>query len=672
MTPCNDMKHLLVRDVTGNASEEEQLQITKHVSECVSCKTDYAQFQKVWRWGSSIQQISLGQNHRKTMVRNTLKSSKLVWYSIAAAIVLCLVSVWFVINQSHDTNNMNQAVAQVIDGKVTISDNLIRTAEGEKGSVKLLDKTVIEVNQNTQVEVKKLDQTTGTVLELTQGSANFNVNKQEKSFTVKTPAAEVSVLGTKFLVVLEFVNSKGEKAMKKELLQGVAIALLLVSVESGSVYVSNIYGSEKLTAGEKITVRQDKAPEENKQTVGQDNKAKTWYCGSCKKEVSRDEIWTSEKYEVFFHKICNSVVLSKEYRFKLEEHYKQKRCAWASEKVIKHDLKCVRPQYCSMCFVKAVELGLCSWCGEKIIQDQKEPDIQKLIDDLGSKDKKTMENATKELIQKVIESFSSKDRKEQARMAKELAKLSAVSSQHQESVLKALKEIWWLNRYVWHLLPGRACVKCGRKLTCDTCPKKKEHMCPTNACEHVLQLEANNNLLRELADKIQKGGVDLEQQLEKLFEKPGNDEARAISEVLHIKVKLELNKLDSDDPKVRDEATREIIRLGKEYKDVNVKKMVEEELKKAEKAGNAEVESRCKKILEELKKGEISEEDKKWIKDGKCIFKNPTECAIAAGKKYTSELIPCPRCQRKAGQEYRICEACADELGICAHCQKKK
>ncbi len=526
--------------------------------------------------------------------------SRIFIWSAAAAVIICLVSVWFTITQPH-VNADNRVFAQVIEGKVTVSDNLIRTVGEEKGIVKLSDKTIIHVNHNTAVEVIKLDQTKGTVLALIQGSASFDVNKQDQVWSVVTPAGVVGVIGTKFSVVLEYINSKGEKAMKKELLQGVAIALLLVSVNSGTVNVSNAYGSEKISAGDTAIVRQDKAPEKEKQ-------------------LSQEKDYQKAMGE--HKKICAR--LNRNPNQKIFDDLVPYRCSICKLGLGKGSSS-LAPIACQSC---AEKNGICPACGEKILQDQKVPDIQQLIDDLGSKDEKVRAKAEEELKKIGVTALEALEK--ETRLDKlgngEHHKDCCSGKIHKDYLLDCFKMCSSLCKYNCKCPRDPSlCLHCGVKigLTKDELVRKE--------------------LVKKLADEIRSG---LQKQLKELLE-----------------------KLNSDDPKVRDEATSKIIELGKVAKSIVIK-AVEEQLKGAK--GNTEVELRCKKILEELKKGEISEGDKKWIKEGICDCGPLRKYSRPNQKDWPGVL--CQRCkvERYYNAEDKLCKSCADKLGICNQCQKKK
>jgi hypothetical protein len=233
---------------------------------------------------------------------------------------------------------------------------------------------------------------------------------------------------------------------------------------------------------------------------------------------------------------------------------------------------------------------------------------------------KILQDQEKPDIKKLIDTLWSSNEKERANAAENLKKLSAVSSEQSAKVLEALE---------------KAISQVYERI----CPCKMEG-CPWSP--FTLEGDFRKGIkkhMQSIADEIR---ADFEKQFKELLE-----------------------RLNSDDPKVRDEATSKIIELGKAAK-VIVTKSVEEHLKVSK--GNAEVESRCKKILEELKKGEISEEDKKWIKTGVC---NDTHKAADIERQHT-----CVRCHKVFSANaapYKLCSSCASELGgICPVCQRKK
>jgi hypothetical protein len=76
-------------------------------------------------------------------------------------------------------------------------------------------------------------------------------------------------------------------------------------------------------------------------------------------------------------------------------------------------------------------------------------------------------------------------------------------------------------------------------------------------------------------------------------------------------------------------------------------------------------------VLKAPKQGAIREEDKRWIKEGAC------DCGLVRSVSRPSqkdwEGILCERCKERRyfNASDKLCQTCAGELGICAHCQRK-
>ncbi len=134
-----------------------------------------------------------------------------------------------------------------------------------------------------------------------------------------------------------------------------------------------------------------------------------------------------------------------------------------------------------------------------------------------------------------------------------------------------------------------------------------------------------------------------------------------LKEGLEEKVKKLIEDLGKDDPKRRDTATEELIRLGKP-----VKSYIAKALKDAK---DPEVKSRLERISSEIDRGSSSKQDKDWIVDGKCP--GPPGCG---GRCPVGEPKgPCPRCSKETIYITlsKICYKCAEELQVCMTCLRK-
>lgn len=121
-----------------------------------------------------------------------------------------------------------------------------------------------------------------------------------------------------------------------------------------------------------------------------------------------------------------------------------------------------------------------------------------------------------------------------------------------------------------------------------------------------------------------------------------------------------IKQLADDDPAKRDSATRTLIRMGQK-----IKSHLEKALKETK---DPEVKSRLDKIIDEINKASSDKpKDDKWIKEGKCP-KPPNCCDIIDLVKNKQ----CIRCESNniSNDREKICQVCANQLGICSYCQK--
>lgn len=277
---CQKVSVLLELYIGGDLPKEDSDQIANHISQCQSCSKSakesgewlsafarsYEQLKPptesenrlISRMNSNNANHSLNShecpNHpvnHKTKSYSNIRRALAITIPPAAVFIVGLILLF--------TQSTSEPPIKVISGNVEYNNNFIRTSDS-KAVVQIRDKSVIRVNENTEIKIEKYNPNDETLLELTQGSASFEIVKQAKPFSIKTNAAEVNVLGTKFSMSLEFVNSKGEKIMKSESTLGL-VAILTVLVESGSVEVSNMHGKQIAKAGNSIIAKQDKTPE---------------------------------------------------------------------------------------------------------------------------------------------------------------------------------------------------------------------------------------------------------------------------------------------------------------------------------------------------------------------------------------------------------------------------
>lgn len=120
-----------------------------------------------------------------------------------------------------------------------------------------------------------------------------------------------------------------------------------------------------------------------------------------------------------------------------------------------------------------------------------------------------------------------------------------------------------------------------------------------------------------------------------------------------------LKQLESDDAEAVKKATTTLIDLAKKGKEA-VTKTVEERKKRADVKCDipreAEIATRCQKVLDELR----------WINEGKhdaasCCEKNA----------HIKPITTCGRCGKGTTLDgHKLCRACATEFKICYHCWK--
>ncbi len=354
---CEKIRGLLELYVAGDLQPADKDQVERHVSVCTQCIDSLAQskewfksFEKLYSHndpGAGVDKLIIREikrrekgmpiseecpNHpQQQKVTGSTRKLRILIPIASAAVVILAVSI-FVLLKAKSADQI-----RLIDGKVIITENLIRTSHNEQGAVQLPDESVIQVRENTELRIESIKKEAEKVLHLSHGSASFEVTSQAKTFTVKTSVGDVEVLGTKFSMNLQ--NSGGND------MKNLAVLFLLVTVHEGSVQVKNDLGYEKLTVGERAIVYQDKTPEKVKE-VTQDP---AQLC--CEKHKSQEEKLKDLK-DVYIYrcdKCCKLCEVMRKNPEICKEHSHEKLSGF-------------------LCLNCAKKDGVCPVCGDKVGQ----------------------------------------------------------------------------------------------------------------------------------------------------------------------------------------------------------------------------------------------------------------------------------------------------------------
>lgn len=274
---CQEIQDLIRLDEIDQSNCDE---INQHLSGCPSCLAAKKRADKLAEilkedLNLAVRMASLNERIVKNKdARHEAKTKTMLWWTVSvAACTLLILTVALLLSQSKYSDN---SLAKCVSEDVTISGNHIYTRE-KSGTINLYDGSTVELSPETDIRIENPNGE--RLVRMNRGSATFEVKQNGKLFIVKTDAADIKVLGTKFIV------SIGEEKMKK---------LVAVLVLAGMVEAINSIGSVVAKAEESISVLQDTKPKKEKQAL--------------KWEISLSEVPGYRRYHLNFgenyYKVC--------------------------------------------------------------------------------------------------------------------------------------------------------------------------------------------------------------------------------------------------------------------------------------------------------------------------------------------------------------------------------
>lgn len=214
------MEELLSKYFSGNASQDEILEVNNWKSESETNAKTFIEAKSVWLGTEptipapqAVLNDILGENEPK-QVHIFMRS----WVKYASAAILVLaISLLFILNQN--------------------------SSSGDYENQTLSDGSLIELHRNSDFEVVNIDDNIREVR--VSGKAYFDINRDEtRPFIIHTDNAKVTVLGTSFLVNAE--DGKTEVSVESGLVEFAKndsglnpVSVKLTKGETGLVYSSN-------------------------------------------------------------------------------------------------------------------------------------------------------------------------------------------------------------------------------------------------------------------------------------------------------------------------------------------------------------------------------------------------------------------------------------------------
>ena len=194
--PRRDVEDLMVKYLSGNASEAEVQRLESWVLENPTHKEQFMAFKKLWflaslsetassstvdkAWTAVSDQISASDNVVHLNVRRS--SSRLVWWSVAAACLVLVIGLLWVFLPS----SPNQPLV------VTALDKIIEQELPDGSQVSINRYSEITYLLNTRANRRELS---------LEGDAFFEIARDTSlPFVISTEEVEIEVLGTSFYV----------------------------------------------------------------------------------------------------------------------------------------------------------------------------------------------------------------------------------------------------------------------------------------------------------------------------------------------------------------------------------------------------------------------------------------------------------------------------------------
>ncbi len=326
MMSCNDCQGQIKLYFGGDLDLTRKVQLEDHLNTCASCSKSAKKLHSFMEWlGGNLPDVvrakkvmdrisGTGKGRRRAMFLFALSAS-------AAVILVLGAIILFQPLRQHP----EKPVVRIIEGDVQVFENRFMTNQDQNGTIQL-DNSTVMLEPKTELIIQEK-----RIINMTNGSAVFEVDRQKERFQVKTPVAEIVVLGTKFKVSLD---KKGGDDMRS----------ITIIVLAGLVQVANLQGSLTAVEGDVVKVKEGEKP--FKQQV--DKIA----CKSC-----------LEKWGTL--KAFGQVTHSGEQAIKhiAEYHYSCVSCSMSAIATDGH--KEPLAKYCLSCAKKE---GACPICGDKLEQ----------------------------------------------------------------------------------------------------------------------------------------------------------------------------------------------------------------------------------------------------------------------------------------------------------------
>ncbi len=333
---CKKVTGFFASELSGDISERESSLLKEHLVTCQSCKKEWLCYKKTWdligipapdlpnasaaRIFSELEQtVTSNETEGKRLPQmeegiGQKCSKRAIFFSVTAvsavAAIFVVAILWRVFSP--------RPPVEKIDGTVIVTDGRVVTKADQRGIVKVFNRSLVELEPHSELIAENdLGQ---HVVKFAQGSVTVDVEKRPEPFQVKTPLADIDVLGTKFKVVIESFKGEDMKALKK---------MLKVIVLAGMVQVANPKGMVTAGANETVLVNQDEKP------IKQDKQETRIVCSACIKE-----------YGEYLCHFASEKCLS---------------CGTKAEIICSKDHKIAHRKHCVECVKK---LGICAVCGK--------------------------------------------------------------------------------------------------------------------------------------------------------------------------------------------------------------------------------------------------------------------------------------------------------------------
>ncbi|MBI5778857.1 MAG: FecR domain-containing protein [Planctomycetes bacterium] len=276
MNNCDKIRLATDAYIKGLLPEEEMRSVTNHLESCPECKNVLIQSKKVsailHKWAditpkdNFIEAVNEKIDELGVHEYPEVNLFYRLRYAFAsAAVILLAVVIWLASPKPPETiqpisldsgtvsvRQDNQSQEATTKGTYYIKSDTVMQTAGTKAVLSLADRTKIEMDRQTALNITQpSEKSRGNIL-LHQGSIYLDVAKNPKTLYVETESGRIKVVGTRFRVNHLKYNAPVRKQIDDNVISAEGIKITTVSVDEGTVQVEWKNSVHPVKAGERV------------------------------------------------------------------------------------------------------------------------------------------------------------------------------------------------------------------------------------------------------------------------------------------------------------------------------------------------------------------------------------------------------------------------------------